>query len=109
MICCSETSLGFPQVSTGEFIAGVGLNAYQIAHNDLAVTSGRERLGGSDLATDIAGRLGGLLDSSSRGSRSCASGGATLRSAARAGRGSLLGGGDLVKRLVKLAGHDDGE
>lgn len=79
-------------------------NTDQVAHNDLAVASGEGTLGRSGLRAGIAGRLCVLLDTTCWGSGGRS--GTTLRVAATTS-GAALSGGNLVKRLVELARHDD--
>lgn len=85
-----------------------GGTAYQVAHDNLAVALCGSRVGGSSLTTGIAGRLGSLLDTSSRSDNggSGTSGRAALRATA-ASRSTALRGGDLVEGLVELARHVD--
>ena len=85
------------------------VNAYQVAHDNLAIALCGSRVAGRGLGTDIASRLSGLLDTSSGRDNGCSSacGRAALRTTA-AGRSAALRGGDFVKRLVELARHIDG-
>lgn len=85
-----------------------GFDAYQIAHNDLALAPGRTSLGRGSLGASVADWLGGLLDATGRGNRSRSASGRASLDATAAGRSAALGGGDLIERLVKLAGHDGG-
>lgn len=88
-------------------LMGNGGDSYQVAHNDLAVTSSRSGVGWASLGSGIPGRLDCLLDATSGGDGSrCAGGRASLRAAAT-GSSTALGGGDLVERLVELARHDE--
>lgn len=80
---------------------------YQIAHDNLAVSAGslslsRSRFGGSTASTS----LGVLLDATDRG---CWRGTAvdTSRRLLATATAATLGGGDLLKGLVKLARHDE--
>lgn len=80
-------------------------DTYQVAHYDLALSSGPGSLAGRRLGGRAARRLGVLLDTAygSRGSgTSGLAGGATTT-----GRSALVGGEDLVERLVELARHVD--
>ncbi len=102
--------LGLGDVSIFVFIKADGLSivTYQVAHNDLAVTSGSGAGCLSALGTGIANRLDSLLDSTGRGNRSlCTVGRAALRATASGG-GATLVGGELIERLIELARHDDG-
>jgi hypothetical protein len=79
----------------------------EIADDDLAIAFRIVRLDRSSPGTGIASGLCVLLDATSRGGRNRSSAGGRSTWVATTTSSTALGGGDLVERLVELAGHDD--
>lgn len=79
-------------------------DTYQIAHEDLAIASGRG-LGGNWFGRGASGWLRVLLNATDNGTSRLWTVGPSLGCTAVAGR-LALGRDDVVKGLVELAGHD---